>query len=270
MIRWLPSIVGILLLVFLMSGVETLLLKYHVVKPNFKGKIIVQSYGLVTQLWSLAIYALLMLLFEQARHLLPVWALTVCSFGALGFLDDVWGGAESRGFRGHLRALLRQHKVTTGIVKAVGGLATGVIAGFMLWPSVPLRALMCGLEIALCANFFNLLDLRPGRSGAIFLLAAILLAALAHAAWPLWIVIIPAWAVWLRDSSAQVMMGDCGANLIGASLGLGIAVAAGIGVLIAVTVVLALLTVVSESVSITQLIDKNALLKRLDRLTGVR
>jgi UDP-N-acetylmuramyl pentapeptide phosphotransferase/UDP-N-acetylglucosamine-1-phosphate transferase len=248
MIRWLPSIVGILLLVFLMSGVETLLQKCRVVKPNFKGKIIVQGYGLVTLLWSLAIYALLMLLFEQARHLLPVWTLTVCSFGALGFLDDVWGGAENRGFRGHLRALLKQHKVTTGIVKAVGGLAMGVIAGFMLWPSLPLRALLCGLEIALCANFFNLLDLRPGRSGAMFLVAAIVLAAAAHAAWPLWIVVIPAWAVWLRDSRAQVMMGDCGANLIGAALGLGIAVAAGMSVLVAATGLLALLTVVSESV----------------------
>ncbi len=270
MIRWLPSVAGILLLIFLMSGVEALLMKARLLKPNYKGKVIVHGYGLVTLIWATAIYALLMLLFQQARWELPVWTVVIGLFGLLGLADDVWGDGESRGFRGHLRALIKQRKVTTGLIKAVGGVIVGVTAGVMLWPSSILHAVWAGLEIALCANFFNLLDLRPGRSGAIFLVSSIVIAATAHAAWPLWIVIIPAWAVWLRDSRAQVMMGDCGANLIGAALGLAIAVTTTTNIVLVCALILIALNAISERISLSKLIDGNSLLRRLDRLTGVR
>ncbi len=270
MIRWLPSVTGILLLIFLMSGVEAVLLKARMIKPNYKGKVIVHGYGVVSLIWAVAIYILLMVLFQQARWELPVWTLVIGLFGLLGLADDIWGDAESRGFKGHLRALVKQHRVTTGLIKAVGGIAVGVTAGLLLWRSSPIHAIAAGIEIALCANVFNLLDLRPGRAGAIFLVAAIALAATAHAAWPLWIAIIPAWAVWLRDSRAQVMMGDCGANLIGAALGLGIAAAANMTILLTVTVSLFLITLMCEKFSLSKVIDNNPILRRLDRLTGVR
>ena len=62
----------------------------------------------------------------------------------------------------HLTALARG-RLTTGAVKAVGGLAAGLAAGFILHPGRPAAIVLDALLIALTANLLNLLDLRPGR-----------------------------------------------------------------------------------------------------------
>src|SRR5690349_9054985 len=59
-----------------------------------------------------------------ARHAV---LLTVVGFGFLGFLDDVLGDGDARGFRGHLRAL-RHGRLTTGAVKLLGGAALALTA----------------------------------------------------------------------------------------------------------------------------------------------
>ncbi len=202
--------------------------------------------------------------------------LVIAAFGLVGLLDDLFGARrKARGLRGHLTALARGH-VTTGAVKAIGGIAAGLAAGFMLHPGRPAAIALDALLIALTANLLNLLDLRPGRclKGFGLLSAAALLAAflraeqagvegvsrllgpIAAAA----IVSAPA------DLAGRTMMGDVGANVLGAAAGLALALSLGPWERFAAVVVLAAVHVVCERVSLSDLIARSRLLSFLDRL----
>ena len=85
----------------------------------------------------------------------------VFGFGLLGLIDDLAAVGEDRGFKGHLRAL-REGRVTTGMLKLVGGAAVAVVLvatpGFKSGRTLIVDALL----IALAANLGNLLDRAPG------------------------------------------------------------------------------------------------------------
>ena len=121
-----------------------------------------------------------------------------------------------------------------------------------------------------------LLDLRPGRAGGVFcLIAACLLITVWHqegrvTILPLLYVLIPALVVWQRDARALVMLGDAGSNLLGAALGLALTIYISVPVQIIACLVLLAFHLLAERISLTALIEKNALLRSLDRLTGVR
>jgi UDP-GlcNAc:undecaprenyl-phosphate GlcNAc-1-phosphate transferase len=106
---------------------------------------------------------------------------------AFGMIDDAFGGADAKGFAGHLGALAHG-RLTTGALKAVGiGLlaigagwsALGVSVGAdVAWASTATPAARLALwpiaaaVIALGANLANLLDLRPGRTLKAYLVVA--------------------------------------------------------------------------------------------------
>ena len=138
-----------------------------------------------------------------------------------------------------------------------------------------LGAVVDGTIIALSANALNLLDLRPGRAGAVFILCATLLLAFdvgPHAqTWALVLLIGLAVMIYLDDRAAKLMMGDVGSNSLGGALGLAfvLAVHSPIGRVTALAALVGL-HVLAEKVSISALIERNPILRRLDRLTGVR
>lgn len=84
--------------------------------------------------------------------------------GAFGVYDDLYGNADRRGIRGHLTALARG-EVTTGGVKLVGIGAVGVLGGALARrDGRTLDKALAAVIIAGAANAVNLLDLRPGRA----------------------------------------------------------------------------------------------------------
>ena len=95
--------------------------------------------------------------------------LACIGFGMLGLFDDLVGSNDDGGFRGHLRALISHGRVTTGVVKIVGGGALAVVlvsAGRAGGSGV--RVVSDALLVALAANLTNLFDRAPGarsRSG---------------------------------------------------------------------------------------------------------
>ena len=193
-------------------------------------------------------------------------------FFALGFLDDFAGDGRSKGFRGHLRALV-QGEVTTGAIKAFGGL--GLAFAVALWwegwfvPSAVLDALV----IALAANFVNLLDLRPGRAAKGFLILWVLAAAGARNTeyLPISAAVAAAVVAWLpADLKEKGTLGDAGANMIGAVLGAGFVVASGVAGRLAVLALLLVVTLASERVSFTQVIERTGPLRWLDGLGRLR
>ncbi len=237
------------------------------VRPNYRGDPIPAAAGVFFIPPALLLALSAAVLMPAHRHaLLPV-AAGVAAFAALGLLDDLWGSREFGGIRGHVRALLRHGRLTTGLVKMAGGGLAGVAIGWWIAPR-PGEALLNGAVIALAANLVNLLDLRPGRALKAFAFGALVLAgAGGWASWPaLFVVALPAALYAPFDLRARAMMGDTGANALGAALGVTAALHLGFAGRIGVLAVLAGLHVLSEFVSFSAAIERSHVLRWVDRL----
>lgn len=188
---------------------------------------------------------------------------TALAVGAVGLYDDLEGSGDSKGLRGHLGAL-RDGEVTTGAVK-IGVIGLAGLAGAALVSDNPVDAAIGGAAIAGHANVLNLLDLRPGRATKAALLHAPL--ALRGPGAEIGAAALGAAAATLPDDLGErAMLGDSGANAVGALLGL--ALVAGEsrrGRLLHLAAVTAL-TLVSEKVSFTKVIESAPVLRELDRL----
>ena len=186
----------------------------------------------------------------------------------VGLWDDLRGDERPRGFAGHLGAL-RGGAVTGGIVKLLGGGIAALLAMYLLEDLVSVWFfLLGGACIALTANLFNLLDRAPGRAGKVWLLAAVVVAGISSD-WRLWAAgtIGAVIAAMPLDLRAVGMLGDAGANPMGAVLGLGLVLASGSSAALSVVVAVLLgMNLLSEKVSFSQVIEKTPWLARLDHL----
>ncbi|MFF7609458.1 hypothetical protein [Streptomyces parvulus] len=157
----------------------------------------------------------------------PAAGLAVLAAGACGAYDDMAGAGDARcGFRAHLTAL-RQGEVTSGAVKLFGISAAALAAGAVIGRR-PLDRLLAGVVVAGTAHFVNLVDVRPGRAGAVVLAlgapgllrpgpgARTAAAAMGAAA-----------AVLPDDVAERTMLGDTGAHALGAALGVAVAATGG-------------------------------------------
>ncbi|HEX5542097.1 MAG TPA: hypothetical protein VFX60_11140 [Micromonospora sp.] len=204
--------------------------------------------------------------------------------GAVGLYDDVIGARPeqrgAKGFTGHLAAL-RQGRVTSGLVKIAGVGAAGLGAAALLAADPAARSrrgrrrlgalgraadvLLGAGVIAGTANLVNLLDLRPGRAlKAGLLLGAPLLSGrygkIAAGSVGAAAALLPA------DLDERVMIGDAGANALGALLGVTVAARTGPAGRAGVLAVLTALTAASEKVSFTEVIRRTPGLRELDEL----
>jgi UDP-N-acetylmuramyl pentapeptide phosphotransferase/UDP-N-acetylglucosamine-1-phosphate transferase len=189
---------------------------------------------------------------------------------AVGAYDDLVGDRpdhRAKGFAGHLRAL-REGRVTSGVAKILG-VGTASLAAAALLPPGSSRRLVDTLlgagVIAGTANLVNLLDLRPGRALKAGLLLGAPLATGRYgglAAGPVGAsaALLPA------DLGEDVMLGDCGANALGALLGVALAARTGTAGRAVLLGALAGLTATSERVSFTKVIEGTPGLRELDAL----
>ncbi|RKS73245.1 hypothetical protein BZB76_3935 [Actinomadura pelletieri DSM 43383] len=190
--------------------------------------------------------------------------------GLLGGYDDLAGSASSRGFKGHLKALARG-EVTSGSVKILGIGATGLAAAALAGSPAPSRSgravdtLLNGAIIAGSANLMNLFDLRPGRAVKVGLLTGAPLALSRSGAAVVAAPLGAAAALLPEDLGERAMLGDTGANALGALLGLA-ATRLGRGPRLAVLAGITGLNVASEFVSFTKVIAGNPVLNRVDML----
>ncbi|MPZ28518.1 MAG: hypothetical protein GEV12_19485 [Micromonosporaceae bacterium] len=201
--------------------------------------------------------------------------------GAVGLYDDLVGGRpehRAKGFHGHLAAL-RSGRVTSGVVK-IAGVGAAALAAAVLLPRRgtrrPKSMINAGVDVALgagviagAANLLNLLDLRPGRALKVGVLVGVPLAggtagAGAGAAGMAAGVVGAAGALLPEDLAEETMLGDCGANALGAVLGAALVARTGrVGRTVALGVIAAL-TAVSERVSFTAVIGRTPGLRELD------
>jgi hypothetical protein len=173
-----------------------------------------------------------------------------------------------KGLRGHLGAL-RDGEVTTGTMKLFGLAATGLVAGAAARRGRGglVDAVLAGGVVAGSANLANLFDLRPGRASKVFLAAS---------TGPLVgggtfgdVVAAPsgATAAMLGDDLGErSMLGDTGANALGAAWGVGAASAMSRGGLAVTLAGLVAMTVLSERISYSEVIERTPPLRFLDGL----
>lgn len=203
----------------------------------------------------------------------PGPAVAVLAAGALGALDDLTGDTQKKGLKGHLGALARG-EVTTGAVKILGLAATGLLSAALAdrraradGPrSSALDTLVGGAVIAGSANLANLLDLRPGRA----LKATVLGGAHAGVRRPRSVAGAAATGAALGvlapDLAGTAMLGDTGANAAGALVGAAFVERSGRRGRLAALATLVGLTLASERVSFTRVIEATPGLRELDAL----
>lgn len=246
-------------------------LRRELTRTNFAGREVSLAEG------ALVVAAVCAL---AGRTSLPADRAALAGIGGLGLLDDLLephqrraGRPVSKGLRGHLAWLRRGH-VTTGAAKALGIPALSLVAaaaapaprgGAMILPDAALTA---G-----CANLANLLDLRPGRALKAVLPPAALLALgagegarsrsgarLALAA------LLPGLLALPADLRERGMLGDAGANVLGAAVGAAASRVLPVPARLALLGGVVALTLASERVSFSAVIDRTPALRRLDRL----
>jgi UDP-N-acetylmuramyl pentapeptide phosphotransferase/UDP-N-acetylglucosamine-1-phosphate transferase len=232
-------------------------------RPNFHGRTVSLAAGLVAVVL-LAAGAVLFAPLDEPRVGRAALAAVLAAGGA-GVYDDLRGSPAARGLAGHLRAL-RAGRVTSGAVKMfVIGL--GAVVAAVLLDGVRPRALADTVLVAGAANLLNLFDLRPGRALKVALVVTLPLVAVRHAA-PL-----AAWAAGTAagllplDLRERSMLGDGGANALGAVAGVAAAAAVRPGWALAAALLIVVgATLASERVSFSRVIDAVPPLRWADRL----
>jgi UDP-N-acetylmuramyl pentapeptide phosphotransferase/UDP-N-acetylglucosamine-1-phosphate transferase len=199
-------------------------------------------------------------------------AVAVAGAATFGLVDDLSeAGRVRKGLRGHLGALGRG-ELTTGGLKVLGIGATSLVAGVIALGGRRAAgtgagrraadALVAGALIAASANLVNLLDLRPGRAlkGGVLLAAPALVGTSAAPA----ACVGAAAAALGPDLAERDMLGDTGANALGALAGTAAVLAFPPAIQRALLGAAVGLTLASERVSFTEVIDRTPVLRAVD------
>lgn len=243
-------------------------------RPNFRGRTVITAAGLVLPLTVVLVEAGRAV--ARSTGVEPAAGITlprmlvmvaVAGFALLGVVDDLGGSGEHRGFRGHLGALWRG-RPTTGLIKLVGGAALAIVIVGPLAGDASRRLLADAALVALCANLANLLDRAPGRTiKATVAVFAVVAAATGgdRALMGVAVVVGAGLGLLLDDLHEHIMLGDAGANALGAALGLGLVLATAPTTRTMALVVVAGLNLVGEVVSFSRVIEAVPPLRALDR-----
>ncbi|HEX3909493.1 MAG TPA: hypothetical protein VHW67_02175 [Solirubrobacteraceae bacterium] len=273
----LPFLLALLSAALLAPALLRMLQEGGHLKANYRERRLAFPFGVLVP--AAALVALVPLMLVQVLGSAEVfhpetWPIAVYALGviALGLIDDTLGEPRAgapprRGWRGHGAAVARG-ELSTGALKAVGSLGLALLAMSRLGLSDG-RWLLAAAVLVLATNAFNLLDLRPGRSLKAFVLLGLGLgigAGSPRQLWSLGLFAAPALLAGLYDLRERAMLGDTGANLLGALAGLWLVLAlSDTGQLIALAVLIAL-TVYGEVRSISGFVERTPGLRHLDSL----
>lgn len=268
-------VVGALTVLLLRLGAAGMLRVPALLRPNYRGHLLPTGSGV------LIVFAVLVV--EVGRAVLGALGVgdepgltiqrsevlfAVFAFGLLGLVDDLLGDGSARGFKGHVRALFRG-EITTGFLKLFGGAGVAIVLVATPGFATGRRLIIDAVLIALAANLGNLLDRAPGRTIKAAMVAYLPLAfVLGDGA--VGVAIAPAmgaaFGLLRADLREDLMLGDAGANVIGAVLGLGVVLGRGEVTRATALVLLVVVNVAAEVVSFSSIIDRVAPLRWADRL----
>ncbi len=269
--------VSALLTVFLLPYLNNLFVESNLLKMNYRGEKIPAAAGLIFLLVIPLIIGLGFLLainsFTSIHAVL--FLIVILGMGLAGLVDDCLGNHQEKGFKGHIKAFFKEHKLTTGAIKALFGgiialvfsIANARLNGFGHYPWM---FIVDFFLVALATNIINLFDLRPGRAGKMFCLVFTLVLLLSKNFISFIGLFFPVLVILLlylpRDLKAKMMLGDVGSNLLGATLGMMMVwMLSDFGKIVALIIFL-VLQLAAEKISFSEIIDKYGPLKYLDQL----
>ncbi|GIM47432.1 hypothetical protein DNHGIG_29810 [Collibacillus ludicampi] len=240
------------------------------VRENWQKKSIPSGVGFVCAVPFL-LFGVLLIRFSTYFPVIPVneySALLIWSSGMtlFGWLDDRFGTRDVGGFLGHLRKLMIEGEMTTGLLKAIGGAALSLGVAILL-NREGYVVLIDGMTMALMANAINLLDVKPGRAikGVILVGISILIVSRSvDILLPLLLLFGVILAFFPADMAGQVMLGDTGANFLGAVLGFLLVRMLDVPETCMLLAGLMLFHIYTEFHSLSELIENNRFLRWLD------
>ncbi|MCE5204343.1 MAG: hypothetical protein ABFC80_00510 [Coriobacteriales bacterium] len=274
----------------------------HARMKNYRGRDVFLGLGVVWLVWAggaMVAGIVLPVVFPglRATLVLALAGLVALAGFSFGLVDDALGTREVRGFRGHVRAIMTG-RLTTGGLKLVGISAASIGVAALLAVAAPwsrhvrpwgLRdvalVLLAAAAVALTSNFVNLMDLRPGRALKTYcVLACVGVVSVVFGLGPYTgelavargsiteltvfalMLLGPVFAVWRYDLGEEGMLGDAGANAMGAAVGVTIASGLPTSGLVAYAVVMLVLNLLSERLSFSAVIERTPVLAWLDSI----
>ena len=268
-------VVGALTVILLRLGARGMLRAPALSRPNYRGHNLPTGGGVLIVMTVLVIEASRAVLGAMGVGDEPGLTIqrsevlfAVLAFGLLGLIDDLLGDGSTRGFKGHVQALFHG-EITTGFLKLFGGAAVAIVLVATPGFATGRRLIIDAVLIALAANLGNLLDRAPGRTIKAAMIAYLPLAiVLGDGA--VGVAIAPAmgaaFGLLPADLREELMLGDAGANVIGAVLGLGVVLGRGEVTRTTALILLVAANVAAELVSFSGIIERVPPLRWLDRL----
>ncbi|MEW6523145.1 MAG: hypothetical protein AB1445_06160 [Bacillota bacterium] len=227
-------------------------------RVNFTGRTLPSGTGLAVVMGAGTGTLLATLAGDYCPDLALALLVVLAGFGLVGLVDDVAGEVGIKGWKGHLRSLLEEARLTTGGLKVLFGVVVALTVAVFVGGNRLDVGINAGL-MAVGAATLNQLDTKPARAVAGFL-AFTALAALAggtavlRAAAP----VVGAVLAYLPyDAGARAMLGDSGSNPLGAALGLAL-VRLPLPVRVAALAILVVLHVAGEVTSLDRLLAAGA------------
>jgi hypothetical protein len=202
----------------------------------------------------------------SASHPRLVWVVPALAGVFLAGLYDDTRPRRTRGMRAQVAAVFRG-RLTPGIVKLLVIVAASVAVSWMLGARGARFVAATGV-LAGCANLWNLLDVRPGRALKLFVPVAAALAATAGVRTVgLFAGLAGSGSIGLVfDLREMLMLGDCGANVLGFVVGLGSFLVLSTGWLWILLAAIVGLHVVADTITLSRLIERSPPLRLLDAL----
>lgn len=239
-----------------------LLMRSGATKRNWQGKNIPTGAGIIIPI--VLGLSSIPLVWMRKDPEMSVYLFAIFGVTLLGLFDDLLGNNQQKGLRGHFCFFWHEKKLSTGVVKALGA---GILAFWiaMVRNESGFYTVLNWLVIVSCVNFINLLDLRPGRALKGTLL--FFLVAFFFRIPELWLAaaitgIVLAYAHY--DLEGKAMLGDSGANSLGMAVGI-LFIHAPTKIRLTLVVFLIIIHLISEKISLSQVIEKNYFLRMIDQ-----
>lgn len=224
------------------------------------------SMGIIYIINIMFLFPIISLLLKPKDYLnLFLLLIGILAMGFVGIIDDLIGSREVKGFKGHIKMLVRGEITTGGFKAIIGGLIAAIIS--ILISKDIIKIMINFFLISLFTNFINLLDLRPGRAikGYIFFALWFLLL-LENNAELILICTLGTSLVYLPyDIRGLSMIGDVGSNSLGIILGI-ISTFLPLYLKTCILIFLVGVHIYAEKHSISNLITKNKVLNYIDNI----
>ncbi|MFP4660880.1 MAG: UDP-N-acetylmuramyl pentapeptide phosphotransferase [Halanaerobiales bacterium] len=242
------------------------LVDFNLLKKNYKGQSVPVVGGVVLIVFSMLFYYILYLINFIERGLLEIYLFIVIIIGLMGLLDDIKGSKESQGLSGHLKSLMKGY-LTTGILKIIITLVLSILVSVQISNYNIYIHIINAAVITLMTNFLNLLDLRPGRSMKFFLIVSFLLILLKKNSIVYFLPLLAVFVFYFPfELKGRIMLGDSGANLLGAVLGFNtIIIIDSLFYKLVIMLFLLFMNIISEKISFSSVISRNRTLRWIDQ-----